>query len=254
MREDMLNKPEGTGPERSFLWRTSVLSRRSWLRVLGMGPVSDVLPRLRNNRKERFARWGEMVPFRVISERSRAATRWCRRLQVTPIQPQKDALGVQFVDRMPKGSATWSLNASSEARSVKLLWGIEFAKLKEEEVESNTRKRNGRWSMRMWGKMYHSLVLETSWRLQDKYCPHYSNYGSRTQSPWWKKCWVDFALINPVPIQVASRAKNWMTLCTSLSQVWLHLKRKSNMCDSEIWELDFPAFMPTLGLETEEEY
>ena len=59
-------------------------------------------------------------PLRGTSGNDRAVTRCRRWLHETPAQRQKETLLVQLLARMPRGSESWALKASSASRSVVL--------------------------------------------------------------------------------------------------------------------------------------
>ena len=112
---------DGIESDKMLMPRSRYRRRRSLPRSDGMEPVRLVFVRLRTERKERLPMWGLISPSRGTSDRTRAVTRCLRRLHETPTQLQKDTFAVQLCRRMPRGSESWALKASSGARSVSLL-------------------------------------------------------------------------------------------------------------------------------------
>ena len=114
-------------PDILLFGRIRVRSRRRVPNSLGRGPTRLVFLSAKLERKERLPSCGAMLPWSGTWLNSRPVTRCPRRLQETPTHKQKDSVAVQLLARMPRGSLSCALNASSAAKSVVLDGGASAA-------------------------------------------------------------------------------------------------------------------------------
>jgi len=110
----------GMVPDILLFGRIRVRSRRRVPNSLGRGPTRLVFLSAKLERKERLPSCGVMLPWSGTWLNSRPVTRCPWRLHETPTHKQKDSVAVQLLARMPRGSLSCALKASSAAKSVVL--------------------------------------------------------------------------------------------------------------------------------------